>query len=1535
MLRRLLAVFMTTAATAAVALAGPQTYAAKVQSIRAGIVILDSARSSAAGSVPQSAAPHVWFNFDANKSVKPIGWQISNPHAPSRVTQAIQDRWRALTGVTQTLGVRLSKRTAPYWEVFLSNTTDAALSDYDVLLVNPLNFISLNAMEREKLHRFVDHGGLLWIDPAGVSSMSGYDITNGFPVPFQPGIGDSVGANFADFTNPLLSRPLTLSYRDVDLLNTGGFNLTINPLDFTGNSIQSYFTSLAGQSLAIRGVSFFKNAASAGTNSETIGVAQSGAGFVVITSRGASIKLNRVAGASYTTNTGFGALAPTLEVDGLAACKLVVNMISLLSEYRQQGGNSLKSNGSAISLTAPLLNRLVDHSVSFNTAAKYNNGSVVYKGLVIASDSANGRLIAYDARSNNDLDGDGLDDDGQLDTPGSNVDIVWQVSGLTGPISPPVVADLPQNPLHPEMVMVVDGNGVVHGYDPFERLPNGRLSPGPHTEIMNVTPPAADAVVSTGETPNPPTVHEGMAYICDRIGGAGSDRGRVWVINLATGTRMRSSGNDWYLGGNSSPFQSEPFATSPTVGYIPIFDNSGGVDKVMYAQFQGNDTTGTPPGFVSLFLGVKGEKPISFDSIPGGLQVTTRASQRGGLPIYENPGANDPLNIKLTVQDAAGNPWSAAQMAAVFSGQPQDQGGGVLLFPYNGAATLPANVTVRVDYNIDWGQSTSGLLAAVERGRIQLPDKLGAGNTPRKVTGPLALTPAGTLYMTVSGGNTAGLFGFREDGRGSFRCTFRYELYPKYTFNAQGVGPDVQPPVVEDNDVIAKQMAPGILDKPFTNFAIIGGPSVRNGQVFISVAAGKGFIPTGLVMAFRSEPETPQFRVDDVPDGSVLVQADLVRSTSISNPDIPTIFPGSNFSYDPESKTLRLESLMNVQNGQMQQAMNLSQRIYIRRPGQPDLAIDPDNQGGDARWSPLLWYTVSNGATPTTGPLVTGDTLFVGATSMVRNGLATGTFPAPSDGLIFALTSQISANDEALKITPGRPWIKQLSMISDKPRWPYLADITSMADYIQRLNQSILPQSSTTLSLSGGDGTLVAQGDGGLYTYDRADFLVADQGRLVTFDPSGEPIWSASATYSAGADASGGAANLNPLVRPTRAYRLNQTDMLVVDSGANRVVRMNQEAIEQRALSGFKLDPSHTPNGYAANETLRFNDPRDALTFTSIENLADITSSVSPGDGEGESGYEYWIHYLVADAGNHRLIETVDRYGYDVTTGRILDPVRINGVAQLGVLVWHSPANVSGKQYAYNSVVRIPVPNPDGTQRYVYVTSVKDVQPTQNSLGVTSGSSTESGGGNGGVIVFDPARPGPFVFNEMLIPQIGANVLWNQSTGLFNQPLQPAVVHPFTNISAVTASVELRGAQLVTYLMITDATGVYEAYFPINAAGTPPSRLDVDWMMPNEVYRVMRRDLGGVPAANNAGNLRATYARRLNSDSVVIVNGYFGTQRDGVTPFKGEVLQIDGVRDPSRLTTTNLGYNNSSITFELRSINGARGLVLPVFADRR
>jgi hypothetical protein len=114
---------------------------------------------------------------------------------------------------------RLTKRQAAYWEISLSQASDQQLAEYDFLVVNPRFGVSLNTLERDRLRRFVDGGGVLLIDVwTEFFGNTQIDPTNNFPLAF--GLDNGVTGNQESyFTHPLLSFPAGLNARELAYLN--------------------------------------------------------------------------------------------------------------------------------------------------------------------------------------------------------------------------------------------------------------------------------------------------------------------------------------------------------------------------------------------------------------------------------------------------------------------------------------------------------------------------------------------------------------------------------------------------------------------------------------------------------------------------------------------------------------------------------------------------------------------------------------------------------------------------------------------------------------------------------------------------------------------------------------------------------------------------------------------------------------------------------------------------------------------------------------------------------------------------------------------------------------------------------------------------------------------------------------------------------------------------------------------------------------------------------------------------------------------
>ena len=147
--------------------------------------------------------------------------------------------------------------------------------------------------------------------------------------------------------------------------------------------------------------------------------------------------------------------------------------------------------------------------------------------------------------------------------------------------------------------------------------------------------------------------------------------------------------------------------------------------------------------------------------------------------------------------------------------------------------------------------------------------------------------------------------------------------------------------------------------------------------------------------------------------------------------------------------------------------------------------------------------------------------------------------------------------------------------------------------------------------------------------------------------------------------------------------------------------------------------------------------------------------------------------------------------------------------------------------------------------------------------------------------------------------------------------------------------------------MVTEATGVYELIRPDPLVDA----WAVNWMLPAEAYTSMRRPRAAAPftvaqLGDNPLKFRPQYARRLDSGEVLVVNSYLGRLFD--TPafplpdreFFGEIVLLDGRIGGSGLTPgyditrPNLGFNSLSVLYELPPVQGIRGIVRPVYAER-
>jgi hypothetical protein len=1534
------------------ALSSAQNYAQRSVNIRAGVVVIES--QQLAGGTPANFAPFAWFNLDSNQLAKPAGWNFYNPSAATRVTPQIAARWLAHNtnngygAVGPAAGENLTKRDAAYWEFILSQAPDTQITDYDILLLAARRNVALNPLEREKLRKFMEGGGVLWVDVANAGGTLAIDLINQFPLPFTVSNINLGGSATGDFNHPLLSVPNTLGFDSLSLMQSEAL-LGLRTVSLAA------FTDLRRQQSPQEGDGTKLLPVASDNLGPTIAVGQVGDGFLVVTTRGVATTLNRVQG---QPNQSHRALNPIFDKSSDAAGKLASNMAFLTAGHAQNFKGARKVNSTPIDIGAPLLKRF-DATAGPYGPLNLNSGQfnyvppVIFQGMAVVS-APDGRIYVYDANPGKDLNADGNPDDGISDlSRGAYEDLIWVSVPMAAPISPAACMEIPDATGAPQQqISVTDATGTLHIFNAFPG------APGPNVPQSNsVAPPGGTSPADTtlpGRGPYAPTYHDGLLFMTDEASaGLGGIVGRVWVVDARIGTHVNGP---WQAGGSSSPSIQRP-SSSAVVGYIPIADNSGGVDRVLYVPTRPNGLGGVNAGFVSLWLGAKGEKPSSFSIGAGSLIVNTRAAGQG-LSIFNpippgSPAPAHPLGIKLTVLDAVGNPLDATAMDGLFTGAVTESNG-TISFGLEGTANTALIQGVRVDYTIDWGTGDPLKTSQLVRGQLFLPDDTILRS--RRILHNLALSPGGTLHLVhgsqpsptdfIAGRQGGAFYSFREDGRGIFKMVNRYELYPQHTVTLNQASPVSLPPTLSDSDGL-QSLVPMFLGGPLLNLSFEGGPAIHNGVVYVTARGTKTFgIPCTILMAFPEEPDLPKFEVGNVTGGFSVVQPDFARSDNKSVPNQYSTLQGQQFIYEREPGTdrgtIRIDNLMTSGRGQVLQSISRSQPIILRRGSQPDVVVEPNRS---SRWNPMLWYIVFHGYSNMSPPVVTGKTVFLAGNSALPGFIQSNwTFPPPVlpppvTGMLIGMEADISPTDKFLFPDTARPWLKQLwqlnvpgpGIVEGNPDvlWPQNAGVTSFEAWGVRVLQTTLGNSANAFGVVAGDGALFSWSELGLWGFSRSDFVVTDEGRLGKFDPAGNPVWTADTSLLTGpATDTGSAAAVKPLVRATRAYPVGTSDLMVVDTGADRVMRLDKSGRELRSIEKIVVDDANLPEGFNTNAPLTFKAPRDVLTYTSYQTSIPF-SNPSP------TGLEYWVHYVVADSGNKRIVELVDRYRANATTRRLEGAIP----GGLGVLLWHSPSSFSGKNFSYTSIARLyveDIANP-ANSRWVYAAGIGSSLPTRVDTGLDSPNPArprESEGGNGGIVIFDGSNSQ--VINEVTLPATAANVFFNPSTGAFDLPARPVRQKLLGNLTSVSMRNKIIGGNTFVTIMFTDAEGVFE--IAQNGVNGP---WQVVWMLPNEAYKAMRRTNADVLLSTSPRDVRAYYARRLDSGEVLIVNGYIGTTIGNQT-FNGEVIQVDGDTDLSGIAAygyhpnkKNLGFRTFSIRFELPPIQGARGLVIPVFADRR
>ncbi|MHB1456499.1 MAG: hypothetical protein ACYC0V_06235 [Armatimonadota bacterium] len=518
----LIAAVLCACVISSAAFSGSLTYNNQRKLIRAGVI------SFAPNALP--AFPYMFYIMDQRLDLKPAGWEFLNP--------------MALTN---------NKAAASYWEVSI-NVPFEDIAKFDVLYLGApvgTNLI-FNREQKEKLRKFVDGGGVLWIENKG----AGFNGTIDFDTFFINGIDfGALGARPSRGrtpAHPLLARPFTLTWQDINNL---------------GNSGRSGSTVTNGGANGLPNDRYFSTIISDNGGKSLVSGAQYGSGHIVISGEpvGQAISVPVGESAPGFCNTGNMIAANPEDM------KFAYNIVNWGSEYTTFHKDPRHTGSSFAEVGAPLAKLW-----EFKSAV---SGNPVYTSPVILDDmvmfiDGGGILHCFDLSPNRDRNMDGNADDGIADQPGSPYDELW--SSNVGVGSSLTCAYVPLGGAAIPGVAVVRLNGEVIGFDASSN------NPAPLTLFQ------AHALTSFVGTTSAPslTYSDGGLYIGD---GNGSLHGINFFNSLI----------DW-VAPKISIASMGPAVGSPTVGYI--YDRvSGAMDQVVYLPRQGIGGLTPAPGGIQVY----------------------------------------------------------------------------------------------------------------------------------------------------------------------------------------------------------------------------------------------------------------------------------------------------------------------------------------------------------------------------------------------------------------------------------------------------------------------------------------------------------------------------------------------------------------------------------------------------------------------------------------------------------------------------------------------------------------------------------------------------------------------------------------------------------------------------------------------------------------------------------------------------------------------------------------------------------------------
>jgi hypothetical protein len=382
----------------------------------------------------------------------------------------------------------------------------------------------------------------------------------------------------------------------------------------------------------------------------------------------------------------------------------------------------------------------------------------------------------------------------------------------------------------------------------------------------------------------------------------------------------------------------------------------------------------------------------------------------------------------------------------------------------------------------------------------------------------------------------------------------------------------------------------------------------------------------------------------------------------------------------------------------------------------------------------------------------------------------------------------------------------------------------------------------------------------GLYAYSNTTTLVADTNRLMELDGAGEMSWAAdSITWPAHIPPSENkqpATTTGPINKPSRVRYISSGEMLLTNSGANQVCRIDKSArvgsIYVKTTDGSYVYIRWLYDNFSDPKRLlrpgqptSLNGPTDAILWQETENETSGTDTKS---------YQV-VHCLVADSGNHRIVDLTYKFTQAANSEYLLvanSEVDPDTGFYLPTLNWVTTTDTANQNYVYDCLQLVPdkLGSDLTTDIWAAISNFR-----------TGTGATAVNQGLGGAIVGIRYR-------------VSNGNAWNYSTNDSGRIIYGCDKMDFTSVG-MPSSVPLatpRYFEVVDtasnrFVYVCDNYGVYKAAIPATKSDLPPV---VDMLKYGDYTALDRADDTGTQSLN--APLRASCVHVLPNGNWLITN---------------------------------------------------------------